>query len=305
MPVFPTPAPTPWLLPTLAPPLMPTFPPPPTFTFPTYAPPTLAIPTFTPPTLQVTPPTLEPLPTPIALPIFPTPALQMVPEGRLVEFSADCGSLMDAEIGPSPVDFAVWALALDDLEPPPALADFWTARVSQYIFQVEVLDDDTMVEVGPNPDTQGANEREMDLVAAMSPGVRDILLDGGCLTEIDVLLGREFLAARARLEGRYGQSGAVTVEEFAEACRDMKATSPTFNSINAIPAHLLHWWERLVPPPGLEGYHRAVPDFYREWVRVGDDPEEVDVYLQLAPVEEAQKLDGDTLETLLRTRCAG
>ena len=29
-------------------------------------------------------------------------------------------------------------------------------------------------------------------MAAMSPGVRDILLDGGCLTEIDVLLGREF-----------------------------------------------------------------------------------------------------------------
>ena len=135
MPVFPTPAPTPWLLPTLAPPLMPTFPPP--------------------PTLQVTLPTLEPLPTPIALPIFPTPALQMVSEGRLVEFSADCGSLMDAEIGPRPVDFAVWALALDDLEPPPALADFWTARVSQYISQVEVLDDDTMVEVGPNPDTPG------------------------------------------------------------------------------------------------------------------------------------------------------
>ena len=46
-------------------------------------------------------------------------------------------------------------------------------------------------------------------------------------------------------------------------------------------------------------------DFYREWVRVGGDPEEVDVYLQLALVEEAQKLDGDTLETLLRTRCAG
>ena len=72
-------------------------------------------------------------------------------------------------------------------------------------------------------------------MAAMSPGVRDILLDGGCLTEMDVLLGREFLAARARLEGCYGQSGAVTVEEFAEACRDMKATSPTFNSINVIP----------------------------------------------------------------------
>ena len=228
----------------------------------------------------------------------------MVPEGQLVGFSADCGSLMDAEIGPSPVDFAVWALALDDLEPPPALADFWTARVSQYIFQVEVLDDDTIVEVGPNPDTQGANEREMDLVAAMSPGVRDILLDGGCLTEIDVLLGREFLAARARLEGCYGQSGTVTVEEFAEACRDMKATSPTFNSINAIPAHLLYWWERLVPPPGLEGYHRAVPDFYREWVRVGGDPEEADVYLQLAPgrggAEAGWRHSGDAAADTLR-----
>ena len=59
-----------------------------------------ATPTPTPrPTL--TPFTTEPLTTPIAFPTFPPPALQVVPEGQLLEFAAACGSLMDADIGPS------------------------------------------------------------------------------------------------------------------------------------------------------------------------------------------------------------
>ena len=66
------------------------------------------------------------------------------------------------------------------------------------IFRLKARDN-TTVEVGHNADVHSAHEWETGLVAALRPGVRQQLPDGRRLTEVDVLLSAELLAARARL----------------------------------------------------------------------------------------------------------
>lgn len=127
---------------------------------------------------------------------------------------------------------------------------------------------------------------------------------GTAPTEVGVLLGTKFLAARDRLGAGYAQSGTVTVQQFAEACSDIKITAPFMDSEDAIAAHFVHWWARLIPPPSMEKYHAAIMDFYLEWQRVGDF-EQVDVRLEMAMMEAFKGLDGDVVETLLRERCSG
>ena len=161
-------------------------------------------------------------------------------------------------------------------------------------------------EPGPNALTQEASNNYQHEVASMPLNVRETLLGTGCLTEVDVLLAREFVAAWSRLHRGYAQSGTVTVEQYAQACADIKLTVPTMNHLEAIPEHFLHWWRKLVPPPGMGKFHSAVMDIYREWVTLkSGDPNDLSLTAQMALHEATQSLDRNHFEILLREKCAG
>ena len=259
-----------------------------------------ALPTISPlPTLPLLPtpiPALRPLPTPVPAPtsvFIPPPATTsprtVVTSVEIAEFARSCQQIRDSD----EPDFDRWVADAQDLKAPSGLTDYWDAYVNQFALQDEA---------GPNAASQEANVRAMEAVVAMLPGIRDSLLDAGCLHETDVWVSRETVAARDRLEGGYAQGGTVTVEQFAEACSDIKFTAPLVDAPGAVPEHFAYWWARLVPPPGMEEYYAAVMDFYREWLAVGD-LEQVDILVERAVTEAAMAFDGDTMDTLLRTRC--
>ena len=233
-------------------------------------------------------PALTPSPTPL-------PTQSGLP---VQDFAVACGDLMvlgdDVVTGE---DLDDWVAELVEVVAPDVLVEFWRGRVGQFALQTEA---------GPNPQTHTEYVREIEAVAAMSPSLRETLLDTGCLTAIKVYLGTEYLAARARLEGGYAQSGTVTAQEFAGACKDIQTTVPFMGGLDAVPRHFAEWWATLVPPPGMEQYHAAVMDFYHEWQEVGTgDPEDVDIITQMEVLEAARGLDGDTLEILLASGCSG
>ena len=130
------------------------------------------------------------------------------------EFAVACGKLNDRAVD---MEFDDWVAMAQALEVPPEVADYWSAYVDQFALQTDL---------GPNAHTQTANVRAMELVVAMNPDVRETLLESRCLLEVEVLLSQEFSAARTRLEGGYAQSGTVTVEQFAEACREYEDHQP-------------------------------------------------------------------------------
>ena len=210
------------------------------------------------------------------------------------EFAVACGELRE---GSEDVEFDSWVAMVQALVAPPEVADYWSAYVDQFALQTDL---------GPNGRTQNASDRATAATMELSREARELLISTGCLSEIDVWLAREFVAANARLEGGYAQRGTVTVEQFAKACADIKITAPTMGGLDAMPAHFIAWWGQLVPPPGLGKYHSAIMDFYREWQGVDTgDPQDVDILTQLAVMEAAQALDGDDLEILLREGCSG
>ena len=114
-------------------------------------------------------PTPAPLPAATLLPTIPPPPVAyFVPTG-VAEFAAACQKLRDSD----EEDLDRWVVEAQELEPPPELAGYWNAYIDQFALQ----------EGGPNARTQAAYEREFELVAAMRPGLRQTLLDAGCLTE--------------------------------------------------------------------------------------------------------------------------
>ena len=273
-PMSPVTPPTRRPYPTLPPPVP--VPPPP---FPTLAVPTLPpLPTFEPPS----PPRGEKVPIPEFVPAT----------AAEVEFAAACGELMDADMG-----LAEWVQALQDLEAPPELRDFWEATVGQY--SSLMLPDGTLAS-NYNSMTQAAFDREIEIVAGMRPVLRQALIDGWCLLETDVLVGGQILAARARLAA--GLLPPLSYEDYAQGCADISLAAPTFDTADALLTHLIEWWQVLIPPAGVEDYHAAVLAVYVEWRAVGDI-ELVEAHYLRAPLQEATKVDGNFVEHLLRSGC--
>ena len=223
----------------------------------------------------------------------------------VADFAKACGELMNAEIGSEPGDFTTWAITLLDVEAPPVMADFWDARQSQHLYQLE-LQGDEIIEVGPNAETQRAYDDEQWLIYNMEPEIRDTLVNGGCLTDIDVRLAESAVAAYNRLLDGRGQGEGVSVTEFALACADIKVTAPTFDTLEALPVHMAYWWEKLNPPLKLLGYHEAIGAFYDAWIESGvTDPEDVDVLVLLELSEAVKAMDPDDVETLAVLGCSG
>ena len=250
---------------------------------------TTPVPTLKPitlPTLTFVAPTTPPL---------PTVTFEWV-SSEVEEFAQACVETMDAGTGlVTEEDFDLWVEDLVKVKAPPALEQFWDARVRFFAVQVETGDAGVAM--------QEAYDDELWAIHAMEANIWDALIETGCITEIDVVVAGETAAAWERLLAGYGQDETVTVEEFAEACSDVGTVSPLYEGAEAVPVHLLYWWDLLVPPPGLEMYYQAVRDYYHEWVSVG--LESISVDTEMAVLEAAQSLEGDHLEILLRTRCAG
>ena len=164
-----------------------------------------------------------------------------------------------------------------------------------------------VVHDGPSEYSQEAADTTMSELAFMEFEIREYLMDAGCVTDIDVLLADAAIAAWNRLLEGYGQGEDVGVEEFAQACNDIKLTAPTMDKVSALPLHMAYWWAELTPPSELADYYAAVARFYEEWIESGgDDPlSAVSLETQMALTDTALALDGDVLDVLLARRCAG
>ena len=165
-----------------------------------------------------------------------------------------------------------------------------------------------VVHDGPSEYSQEASDVAMDELYLMDFRLREYLVDADCTTSIDVWRADATHAARTRLLDGFGQGENVSIEEFADACSDIKLTTPTLDETIAIPYHMAYWWGQLTPPPELASYYVAVADFYGEWIETGGgiDPQtDVSFGTQMAVLDSVQSLEEDMRETLLIRRCAG
>ena len=135
---------------------------------------------------------------------------------------------------------------LSALEPPPELADFHEARTTTYTSQSVT---------GPGPKSRAAFVREIEIVAAMSPNLRDILVSEGCLSDWGVNLGKHYLEARERIATRGQPANPPTLTDYAERCGDVRLTEPVMGSSAMSTQHLFLGLDELTPPPELEQYH--------------------------------------------------
>ena len=298
---------------------VPTFAPPPTFApSPTFAPPpsplpplpTLALPTIAPPKVVITFPTLEPppLPTPVVItlptprpPAAPTPPLSAaVVTTEVAGFALECADIRNQDESAAEWTFEGWIEEAQATGVPEVLADWWSGYVDQFALQV--------VHDGPSEHSQRAADDTMWELYEMDPRLREYLLDTGCLTGVEVWRADATVEAWDRLMNGWGQGENVSIEEFADACSDIKLTTPTLDETVAIPYHMAYWWGQLTPPPELASYHVAVADFYEEWIETGGgiDPQtDVSFETQMVVLDSVQSLEEDIRETLLIRRCAG
>ena len=261
-----------------------------------------ATPTATPtpaPTSTPAPrPTLSPLPTIQPLPTLAVPSITLV-TAEVSEFSLACADIRNRDESAPEWTFEGWVAEAQAVEAPLVLAEWWSAYVDQFALQV--------VHDGPSEYSQEAADTTMDELALMDFRLREYLVDTGCITGTEVWQADAVWAAWGRLLDGFGQGENVSVEEFADACSDVKLTVPTLDELIAIPRHMAYWWTQLTPPPELEGYYAAVADFYGEWIETGGGDPQTDVSFetQMALIEAAQALDEEVLETLLVRRCSG
>ena len=136
-----------------------------------------------------------------------------------------------------------------------------------------------LVHDGPNKYSQEAADTAMDELYLMDFRLREYLVDVDCLTGAEVWRADAVWAAWSRLLDGFGQGDNVSVEEFADACNDIKLTVPTLDELIAVPYHMSYWWEQLNPPPELVSYYVAVADFYEEWIETGGGDPQTDVSL--------------------------
>ena len=293
-----TPPATPTPVPTATP--SPTFQPPPTI-------PTLRAP----PTplggvvVSQPPPTLRTIPTLISPPARssqPSP-LAAIDQVAARKYAVACGQLSDEG---DDLEFVEWVDAISALVPPPALQDFHESWVALFEGQIEVSNGVRTV-VGPNDKTQEANWRNMEIVSAMSPALQQILIDGRCLLETEIIAYNYALIARARLEAQPVRR-PQTAEAYVRVCADINAAAPRMNTINAVLTYYATEWQALIPPAGLEDYHAAVLDLYWQWNAVDGDIDRVPVSYLIAVEREAYAATltyPSFVELLFESGCGG
>ena len=239
------------------------------------------------------PPTVRPVPT-----LVPPPSSKGV-ASEITEFAEACVDIRNRDESAPEWTFEGWVSEAQAVKVPPVLTEWWSSYVDQFTLQ--------LTHDGPSKYSQEAADTTMDELALMDFRLRKYLVDAGCITGAEVWQADAVWAAWGRLLDGFGQGQNVSVEEFADACSDIKLTAPTLDKLIAIPQHMAFWWDKLNPPPELRDYYEAVADFYQEWIETGGGDPQTDVSFetQMAAIEAAQALDGDVLEVLLARRCAG
>ncbi len=260
-------------------------------------------------------PRLEPTRTLAPTPILPSTAPFVPPtQGSIsfdlvaaTEYAISCRQLLDSggDFGTGKEDyqdFYAWVDAITALIPPPELQDFHESWTTQFAGQIAGQSN-----VGPNAKTQQAAWQEAEIVVAMMPELRQILVDERCLTETDVLIYNRQVAARARLAAATVYR-AQTIEEYVQVCADIKFASPIMGGQSAMFTHLLTEWQNLVPPPGLEVYHSTVRSFYQEWRSAKGDIDKVSGESLVAVKSAARAVidkHPDFFNLLIRSGCGG
>ena len=241
-------------------------------------------------------PTIAPNPVPIV------PGLILV-SAEVKEFAAVCGEVMRADIGNSDADFIAWVANLIDLEAPSELEEFWKASTGQYLLQIDTEADPIKI-IGPNEQTQLWFEQEARLVSEMSSDMIQILVEGGCLGEVDVKHSKQIVAAWNRILGDEDFAQPATIEDYVQSCADIKVTVPIMDEASAGIRHMIDWWDILQPPSEAAGYHAATMAVFRAAHEAGDITL-VGESLILAINEEAMKVGDAFVGLLIRSGCAG
>ena len=213
------------------------------------------------------------------------------------QYAAECHTMMTSEFAEGTESMYVqWVQDLDKLDPPPGLEEFNAAMTAFPALQVS----DGVV-IGPNPKTQAAAEKEIEIVAAMDETLRQVLVEEGCLSEVDVIYGQEFLTARERLLTSAASTEPLTVDEYGQRCSDIQATMPIYGDLTGMFDHLLEHWTAVAAPNELEEYQEAVRMFYVASKREGDaalGSPEADTVAILS-----RKLDPNVLNRLRAAGC--
>lgn len=153
--------------------------------------------------------------------------------------------------------------ALKSIEPPSELYEFHHNLTAQYSALIEAR--------GGNQKTQAAYYRWLDNILTLDAAVIDILMETGCVMELDLTLFVGGFEARARMDDRRLLTRPLTVEEYVEHCVDIRRTIPMFDSSDGMFTHIIHEWRNLLPPPELEQYHGYAQEAYLYWKENGMD----------------------------------
>ncbi len=227
----------------------------------------------------------------------PTPAPTPTPTMLTVqEYATTCAELMSDEMAfdaQRKRKFIKWVDELLAVKAPPEYAAFHRVLTIRFSSQIEAG--------GPNSKAQAAYTRQIEIVNAMPDKLRRVLIDDGCIDNVDVLYGWSILAARERITARGPAPNLPTIRSYAEHCGDVMKTVPRMDTEEAVMAHMVKGLSHLVPPPRLERYNKYVVDVYRYWHENGMDSAVPGVLL--LALSEVEKLDPATLEILVEADC--
>ena len=246
-----------------------------------------------------------------------TPTLDTQAEMTALEYADTCGELFVLEAEgyaryqetgegggrEGERTYIEWVDMYSALEPPLELADLHEARMAKFssTFTVETSDGRPFV-MGSSSRTQAAYVREMEIVAGMPMTLRDILLEKGCLNNVEVQLGKHYLEARERIATRGPAPNPPTVRDYAERCADVMATVPLMDSPKNLLLHIALGINKLTPPPELEQYHEYSIMALRHWTLGGRDSPLPKSVIDRGK-EAMSQLDPQVFDTLSSTGC--
>ena len=240
-----------------------------------------------------TPPMLSPTLT--AEPTDRTPTTH----STFASFAVACGKLVAKErrnwLRTDRVAFAEWEDKVNAEIPPPELASFWEARKEYFAWFPREYVDYTP------PAMTRAQEFSMRQAAAISPDAREALFEGGCLDRREWETDEKRAAARERLNAMR-ETPLESIEDFAQACKDIVATAPKPTNLNhrvETLQYIVTAWEGMVPSSDFENLYVALVHSYGSALA-----DELPGLEPLEPLDfETEELDAEFLASIQQAGC--
>ncbi len=259
------------------------------------------------------PPTLTPIPpTPISRSTirptnpYPRPNPSYVPQqpptptsvfyGRALsvdEYPAACGSMMGYEIAAPGDKVELWG----SITPPVEYRDFHNAEMVhyQYLLSPDGSNEDSL------PTSHAAFELKNEAVGAMTTELQNALVATGCISRSEISDITRTLEAKARMAERDVREEPLSIDEYAQQCRDILLTVPYFDTRQAVETYLLTEWGKVTPPPEVSGFHAAVIAWWKERLRTGvidfESPQALAMY------DEGNRMDAEAFDRLALAGC--